>query len=1372
MTKANGTLYGKKFHSALTLLGTLDRVYNEFKLHSIVAEHRKTITALAWHPKNSDLFATSGTDNRIIVWHVSEQRIAYSLEGTRATPTSLSWSMVDDNILSFCSGRGPLLVWNMQHANSITPHKEAANCKKCSKHVLQPESEDEDEDDPVVALEWDPLSDDYLLVINEQGDMRMIDSVSINVIMTFILPSTASSVRTMAWVPTAPGMFVSGDAHQGVLRLWNVSKPTPILSLKLKSTGFHSLCVFNASPHGTGDYDSSSSSPSHTGNHVSSTSQAVAPRRTNDHHNSYALPPGHAVCTFDDGGVGLYDLGKKRWDFLRELGHVETIFDCKFKPDNPDLLATASFDGTIKVWNINSWTAVDSSPGNEGIIYSISWAPADLNCLMAGTSRNGAFIWDITKGKIIKRYTEHGRTSIYSVAWCHKDSRRVASCGADNYCIVREIDGKMLQRYKHPSAVFGCDWSPNNKDMIATGCGDGKVRVYYIATANDQPLKTFPGHTAKVFHVRWSPLRDGILCSGSDDGTIRIWDYTQDSCVNILVGHGAHVRGLMWNPEIPYLLISGSWDYTIRVWDTRDGACVDKVLDHGADVYGLAMHPNRPFVLASCSRDSTVRIWSLTSLVMSSQMRIIAKRPWQEIITTTDHAMAVNTSTLMSGKVSRDLKSRIDHYRGNVDVETILRWFSNLFASPGGTANLWELVSVVNGQDDSLLPEEYSKGIMHRKHLIKFRSSDAMELELAKLGGRGAQSSRLREEKVREAARLHMKLGEVQRYCELMVELGEWEKALAVAPGISMEYWKQLAERYAENLSADENLDCVPYYLITQNIRKLVQFYCHRGQLNDALLVAQVASEDPVTIETGRGVVNGRAAVHEEGQRVNGLQDEEEGESNNDDSNGIGDISGDIEVIAAVIMMVMVIETESGDNAYGDLALSKLIRGHELELVISIGKSLKGEKNSSLVTMAIEMLSRRCEGQGNWDLAYNLIEDIPSNHDLKVKLCARCIGSAAEINHIHEKAGFPPLEDCREKAQSMVDTGNVRECVCYYLLSSTPEVAMSVGLPEIRSKLNQSDWVVGDVYDLLQLMGCIRTDRIMMQSVAQQRCELVILSCYVGALVAIRRGYQSIVAPLFSLAWRLIKEGSFGEELPLTDALVQAELAAWNAVSGNNKGATLVARRCIVSILFESKLNQSDWVVGDVYDLLQLMGCIRTDRIMMQSVAQQRCELVILSCYVGALVAIRRGYQSIVAPLFSLAWRLIKEGSFGEELPLSDALIQAELAAWNAVSGTNKGPEQPKCAPPTPLQEDIYHNLIRRGESLTFDLEAGHDFVTGSHLPSHSDVHHSLLTANRIQGPTFFLDDGKSVISLNSALMWAKVCMFSPIGSGTPINPF
>lgn len=41
---------------------------------------------------------------------------------------------------------------------------------------------------------------------------------------------------------------------------------------------------------------------------------------------------------------------------------------------------------------------------------------------------------------------------------------------------------------------------------------------------------------------------------------------------------------------------------------------------------------------------------------------------------------------------------------------------------PGGSGNLWDLVSVVNGQDDSLLPASYSKGVMHMKHLLKFKT--------------------------------------------------------------------------------------------------------------------------------------------------------------------------------------------------------------------------------------------------------------------------------------------------------------------------------------------------------------------------------------------------------------------------------------------------------------------------------------------------------------------------------------------------------------------------------------------------------------------------------------------------------------------------
>lgn len=79
------------------------------------------------------------------------------------------------------------------------------------KHVLRPESlEGTDEEDPVTALEWDPLSTDYLLVANLHNGIRLVDSESLSCITTFNFPSAAASVQCLAWVSSAPGMFVTG----------------------------------------------------------------------------------------------------------------------------------------------------------------------------------------------------------------------------------------------------------------------------------------------------------------------------------------------------------------------------------------------------------------------------------------------------------------------------------------------------------------------------------------------------------------------------------------------------------------------------------------------------------------------------------------------------------------------------------------------------------------------------------------------------------------------------------------------------------------------------------------------------------------------------------------------------------------------------------------------------------------------------------------------------------------------------------------------------------------------------------------------------------------------------------------------------------
>uniref|UniRef100_A0A4W6CYL3 WD repeat domain 17 n=1 Tax=Lates calcarifer TaxID=8187 RepID=A0A4W6CYL3_LATCA len=1151
---------GDRFAYCATLaiyIYQLDQQYNEYKLRSIMSEHKKTITAISWCSDNPDLFASASADNLLIVWNVAEQKSVARLDNTKGIPTSVSWCWNSADGVAFVSQRGPLYIWVYGGPDpGLTVHKEAHSflsdiClfrwhptkkgklvfghtdgslsifqpgSKSQKHVLRPESlEGTDEEDPVSALEWDPLSTDYLLVSNLHNGIRLVDSEALNCITSFCFPSAAASVQCLAWVPSAPGMFITGDSQVGVLRVWNVSRSTPLDSFKLKKTGFHALHVLN-SP--LAKKAPSSCSPSKS-QHTSSTSEAVPPP-TLSQTRSFSLPPGHAVCCFMDGGVGLYDMGAKKWDFLRDLGHVETIFDCKFKPDDPNLLATASFDGTIKIWDTNTLTAVNTSPGNEGVVYSLSWAPGDLNCIAGATSRNGAFIWDVRKGKIITRFNEHGKNGIFCISWSHKDSKRIATCSGDGFCIIRTIDGKILHKYKHPAAVFGCDWSQNNKDMIATGCEDKNVRVYYLATSSDQPLKVFTGHLAKVFHVRWSPLREGILCSGSDDGTVRIWDYTQDACINVLSGHTAPVRGLMWNTEVPYLLISGSWDYTIRVWDTRDGTCLDTAYDHGADVYGLTCHQSRPFTMASCSRDSTVRLWSLTPLISPLLLNILTDQPWEKIIGNTDTAMVPGSPPLLCGKVSRDIKQEMDKLSIDIRAKK-LRWFSECFSPPGGSSNLWDLVSVIDGQDDSLLPASYSKGVMHMKHLLKFKT---------------------------------------------------WEKALSVAPGVSMKYWKKLMQRRADQLMAEDNDDAIPYCIATGDIKKLVTFFTGRGQLLEALLIAQVCKE--------------LAEWY--------FQD-------------------GCSVLAACCHLAV-------DNI--KLAMSSLIRGNELELAACVGTVL-GEEASQSTEYCLELLARKYMTTPTWELSADLLQMIPDNHILLAKLCAFYPGSAAEINQLHERCGLPSLEECKALAEAAMNEGDLFSAVKFHLLSSDPENALRIGIEHIKEQLTGSYWKVDSVQPILDLMSYIRTDHLIMAKLTEVRSELLILCGYIGGLLAIRRQYSSIVPALYEYTSQLLK----------------------------------------------------------------------------------RREVCV---------------------------------------PLKIEQLSVELDAWRACTQSNSNP-------PSESQREEF-------------ILCGADYVTGSNLPSHSDVQLSCFTGQRIQGPVFLLEDGKSAISLNDALMWAKVNPFSPLGTGLRINPF
>jgi len=138
------------------------------------------------------------------------------------------------------------------------------------------------------------------------------------------------------------------------------------------------------------------------------TSGSDAAGQDEQEENSLHSPPviGSVVCLFANGGIGIHDLRRNKWEFQKEAvrskpakismflllfvqGHVETVFTCAFRPDDSATLATGSFDGSVKLWSCEDGEPrlLSSTPGRESIVYSVSWAPPPLDLLAAATAR-------------------------------------------------------------------------------------------------------------------------------------------------------------------------------------------------------------------------------------------------------------------------------------------------------------------------------------------------------------------------------------------------------------------------------------------------------------------------------------------------------------------------------------------------------------------------------------------------------------------------------------------------------------------------------------------------------------------------------------------------------------------------------------------------------------------------------------------------------------------------------------------------------------------------------------------------------------------------------------------------------------------------
>ena len=85
------------------------------------------------------------------------------------------------------------------------------------------------------------------------------------------------------------------------------------------------------------------------------------------------------------------------------------------------------------------------------------------------------------------------------------------------------------QRIDHPGEVNKARYQPQNPNIIATMCVDGRVLVFDRTKHSSfpkgivNPQAELLGHKKEGFGLSWNPHEAGHLATGSEDKTVRLW---------------------------------------------------------------------------------------------------------------------------------------------------------------------------------------------------------------------------------------------------------------------------------------------------------------------------------------------------------------------------------------------------------------------------------------------------------------------------------------------------------------------------------------------------------------------------------------------------------------------------------------------------------------------------------------------------------------------------------------------------------------------------------------------------------------------------------------------------------------------------------
>ena len=243
--------------------------------------------------------------------------------------------------------------------------------------------------------------------------------------------------------------------------------------------------------------------------------------------------------------------------FPVQHNHDEEISCFDISSDN-NSIATASLDGTIKIWDIMTGLSIQTLKRHSIKINSIKYS-IDGEHIVAGYSDGCVKIWNTKSG--------------------------VCSRTLSGYAVSKT----------------SCDFSPDGRYVII-GSSDGTVKEWNLSSGICN--QTIANNTSRVLSAVYTPNGTDIV-TVSEDGFCKIWDIKTGIYKYSI--EGSHKSFAGYSPNFLYIATHSIEDFDIIISNLQTGVHFTTL----NNVLSFAYSPNKIHLATSSVRDNSIKIWSI-----------------------------------------------------------------------------------------------------------------------------------------------------------------------------------------------------------------------------------------------------------------------------------------------------------------------------------------------------------------------------------------------------------------------------------------------------------------------------------------------------------------------------------------------------------------------------------------------------------------------------------------------------------------------------------------------------------------------------------------------------------------------------------------